>query len=792
MKLKSLILVAIVVLMAMLFVKLFSLPAQGQSIPTFGGTDGQIRILSGTGAFASVSDANNVLNVSSGTTLKGTIKLSVLNLGPRGAVAPLIYTPSWGDHASSWRQINGSVPTGQSEQQAQVSLVAPTTPGTYHIIFAACWEIGGDHVASATTWAGQKNVWNDGNDIAEFNATQLSSAQLNGWAQNGELNGPDSTHSTTWYQQRYYPADAITLVVAENGSSQPTPSATPAPTPSVTPASTQKATPASTQNAIPAWTVQTRGFRPGYYYWPGYGQKPSDAKYFSTLDDFQQRNIEISRKSNTPTPRATPAPTPSVTPTPTPNVTPAPAPRVAPPPTPSVTPPSKPPSSTIHLTNFIIIGFVIFCLVFAKRLFSLLTSRKGQAPPKLSPPKLRETYNEQASPSKKTADEPINPQKFYDSNERIVSAIAVEGKQSAQARLVLTDHSLLIYPLNNWRNVPNLPWKIPYANIVQAHLNYGSAPSPRIIIVSKVCICAPVSYGIRQKGIFGSGWVDKNKSDIESGRIAVEEQKSVSMKIGGGRLFTERKERTTGYYCYLQPEGLFFDPPGHCFCFCLDGHSKEGAGKFLARIVALRNGNADPQPYKSADELRNIAPWLSNDEELKFKWQRRAAPQGVYSGFLRGLVGLAGGFASLAGARNPEGLLPMPLSALRIYLTSRRLIIEVTGEKEVEIADFPDDGVRALQWDMRPNTALLEIFTDGPWTQSNSTNPQRRCASGTGPSLNLPTSHLAKYGGWEGFLTGHWGRQFVTFDPRDPDVTNMVETLNAGFNRRPPLILRPQ
>lgn len=187
------------------------------SIPTSGGTGGQIRISSGTGDFSSVSDASNTLNVAPGATLNGTINLSVLNLGHSDAVAPLIYTPSWGDHSSSWRSLSGSVPTGRSQQQARISLVAPTVPGIYHIIFAMCWEIGGDHVASATSWAAGDDIWNDGNDIADFNEVQLSSAQRNGWAMNSDMNGPDSTHPTRWYQPRYYPADAITLTVMQSG-----------------------------------------------------------------------------------------------------------------------------------------------------------------------------------------------------------------------------------------------------------------------------------------------------------------------------------------------------------------------------------------------------------------------------------------------------------------------------------------------------------------------------------------------------------------------------------------------
>jgi LemA protein len=50
-------------------------------------------------------------------------------------------------------------------------------------------------------------------------------------------------------------------------------------------------------NATPAWTVEWQNFHPGYYYWPGNGQKPSDAQYFSNWDDFNKRNIEITGQS---------------------------------------------------------------------------------------------------------------------------------------------------------------------------------------------------------------------------------------------------------------------------------------------------------------------------------------------------------------------------------------------------------------------------------------------------------------------------------------------------------------
>jgi hypothetical protein len=189
------------------------------SIPTLpDGTGGQIRILSGTGSFASVSHTNKVLNVSPGSSLIGTVKLQTINLGHRDAVAPLIYTPSWGDHSTSWKLINRWIPTGQSEQRAQVSLVAPTTPGTYHIMFAVSWELTGDQVASMTDYGVGHDVWNDGNDIAELNTAQLASAQVNGYVFDNNLSGD------LVYRSRPIPADAITVIVTtSNATSEAAP-----------------------------------------------------------------------------------------------------------------------------------------------------------------------------------------------------------------------------------------------------------------------------------------------------------------------------------------------------------------------------------------------------------------------------------------------------------------------------------------------------------------------------------------------------------------------------------------
>jgi serine/threonine protein kinase len=187
-----------------------------------GGPGGTLKITSGSRDFNSVSSANKILTVAPGANLNGTIELQTLNLGISDAIAPLIWTPSWGDHSTSWQQINAWIPTGQSAQQAQVSFTAPTTPGTYHIIFAFEWEMRGDQVASGSSWPLGTDRWNDGNDIAELSAAQISEAQLKGYTEDNWLMPAGDKYSSPHYIHQYVPADALTLIVAGSSSTSAT------------------------------------------------------------------------------------------------------------------------------------------------------------------------------------------------------------------------------------------------------------------------------------------------------------------------------------------------------------------------------------------------------------------------------------------------------------------------------------------------------------------------------------------------------------------------------------------
>jgi len=181
------------------------------------GQYGTLQIVSGSGAFASLSAANKTLSVLPGATLSGAVNLEALNYGVSEDVAPLIYTPSWGEASNSWQLINDWIVTGASAQQAQVSVTAPATPGVYYIIFAFQWEVGGDHLASASNWTLGYDVWNDGNDLAEFSAAQVANAQASGCTVNLWLYpcgvGPEYAPCPSGFLPQYVPADAVTVVV---------------------------------------------------------------------------------------------------------------------------------------------------------------------------------------------------------------------------------------------------------------------------------------------------------------------------------------------------------------------------------------------------------------------------------------------------------------------------------------------------------------------------------------------------------------------------------------------------
>jgi hypothetical protein len=198
-----------VIIIGILCLSMFSILApkiKGQIITASNST---LFIVSGSGTFSSVSATSLTITVSPGQALSGTVMLDADNEIPSYAVVPLIGTPSWGNDSTSWWLIDSWLPVGSSTWTTDVQLSAPLQAGTYYVIFAFRGELTGDQVASATNWPVGYDVWNDGNDIAEFNATQIAQAQQNGVT-------VDNWLYTNGYWATYVPADAITVIVASS------------------------------------------------------------------------------------------------------------------------------------------------------------------------------------------------------------------------------------------------------------------------------------------------------------------------------------------------------------------------------------------------------------------------------------------------------------------------------------------------------------------------------------------------------------------------------------------------
>ncbi|MFI5352516.1 MAG: hypothetical protein ACHQZS_06075 [Candidatus Binatales bacterium] len=174
----------------------------------FGNT---LRIISGTGAFSELSPAEKSLRVAPGQVLVGTVTLAAHNGFPSDAVAPLIWTPSWGTHRTSWRLINRWIPVGDSLYVANLNLSAPEGNGTYFIAFAFDGELTGAQVASATNWATRRVVWDDCNDIAQLGAAQIAEAQKCGFTIDNRL-------FTDGYKLSYLPMDAVYISALTSGA----------------------------------------------------------------------------------------------------------------------------------------------------------------------------------------------------------------------------------------------------------------------------------------------------------------------------------------------------------------------------------------------------------------------------------------------------------------------------------------------------------------------------------------------------------------------------------------------
>lgn len=122
----------------------------------------------------SIDSSNPVLSVSTGVNVSGTLQIEVQRTrSSPGNIVPVGYTKSWGPHSSSYTLVASSTPGGTGYYRVHVNFIAPSTPGTYYLIFSSRPEMNLGWVMSQTNWTMGCMSWNDGYDIADVTEPEL-------------------------------------------------------------------------------------------------------------------------------------------------------------------------------------------------------------------------------------------------------------------------------------------------------------------------------------------------------------------------------------------------------------------------------------------------------------------------------------------------------------------------------------------------------------------------------------------------------------------------------------------
>ena len=157
----------------------------------------------------SVNPSNPTLTVNSGGNITGTLKVQAIYSGPSSNVVPFGYTPSWGSHSSSYVTVVSDLPVGTSPYDVSINLNAPTTPGTYYLIFASNCEMNLGWTMSQTNWTTGIMSWDDGNDIADLTESKLQDSISTGYLYLDMLVG--STYSKSNYGIAYVKIEVVTI-----------------------------------------------------------------------------------------------------------------------------------------------------------------------------------------------------------------------------------------------------------------------------------------------------------------------------------------------------------------------------------------------------------------------------------------------------------------------------------------------------------------------------------------------------------------------------------------------------
>ncbi len=144
----------------------------------------KISFISGELNGTTITPEDRSFTVSTDTYFMGTIMIETLNGFESSANVPLGVTNTWdGNESAYWlEQLN--IENGTNTYSIDVHETAPSTPGTYYLIVAFNEADSIEEVFSCTDSAvSSAPVWNDGNDIADWDSAQLADADSYGAAE---------------------------------------------------------------------------------------------------------------------------------------------------------------------------------------------------------------------------------------------------------------------------------------------------------------------------------------------------------------------------------------------------------------------------------------------------------------------------------------------------------------------------------------------------------------------------------------------------------------------------------